>query len=371
MKKFSKSLTLLLVLALLVSCSSEKESDSESTGTTDSAVSVVNGDTETAFDYENSDLSGMVSLGAYKDIEITMESADLTDEEFDESIDELIDSYAYYEAITDRAVAEGDTIVCDYSGYLDGVQFEGGTATDATITAIADSGYIDGFAEAFIGQTPGVEFSFNVTFPEDYGHEELNGKEVTFKATVKSINGDYVTPELTDEFVQNNFEGYSNVEEWKIAYRDTVEAQKEYYVMNQMYSDLWSKIIENSEITTYPEDEVTRIYNQKREQYESYAQYYGTDYETFLTSYVGMTDDDLMQESRDYVKEDLIMYALADELEITVSDEEYNEGLEYYAEYYGATADELESYYGKTTIYATVLWQKMMETVAPMNNIIQ
>ncbi len=218
---------------------------------------------------------------------------------------------------------------------------------------------------------PGVEFSFNVTFPEDYGHDELNGKEVTFKATVKYINGEHVTPELTDEFVKENFSGYTNAAEWKIAYRETVELQKQYYVTNQMYSDLWMKIVSNATVNSYPEAEVTRVYNEKKTQYESYAKYYGTDYETFLKNYVGITDDDLMEESRDYVKEDLVMYTLADELGITISDEEYAEGLDFYAGYYGFSTDELLNYYGKNTIYATILWQKMMETVAPMNNISQ
>ena len=79
-----------------------------------------------------------------------------------------------------------------------------------------------------------------------------------------------------------------------------------------------------------------------------------------------------MEESRDYVKEDTVMYTLADELGITISDEEYAEGLDFYA---GCSTDSLPmsflNYYGKNTIYATILWQKMMETVAPMNNISQ
>ena len=157
----------------------------------------------------------------------------------------------------------------------------------------------------------------------------------------------------------------------KIAYRETVELQKQYYVTNQMYSDLWMKIVSNATVNSYPEAEVTRVYNEKKTQYESYAKYYGTDYETFLKNYVGITDDDLMEESRDYVKEDLVMYTLADELGITISDEEYAEGLDFYAGYYGFSTDELLNYYGKNTIYATILWQKMMETVAPMNNISQ
>ena len=370
MKRFFKIGIAVLLLAALASCASDKNGeDTETTAgeTTNSAETTL----ETVFDYENSDISGMVTLGDYKGIDVTIESALLTEEEFDSAIDNMLSGYAYYEKITDRAVEEGDTVICDYSGYLDGTQFSGGTDTDATITVSSDSGFIPGFAEAFVGQMPGVEFSFNVTFPEDYGHDELNGKEVTFKATVKYINGEHVTPELTDEFVKENFSGYTNAAEWKIAYRETVELQKQYYVTNQMYSDLWMKIVSNATVNSYPEAEVTRVYNEKKTQYESYAKYYGTDYETFLKNYVGITDDDLMEESRDYVKEDLVMYTLADELGITISDEEYAEGLDFYAGYYGFSTDELLNYYGKNTIYATILWQKMMETVAPMNNISQ
>ena len=370
MKRFFKIGIAVLLLAALASCASDKNGeDTETTAgeTTNSAETTL----ETVFDYENSDISGMVTLGDYKGIDVTIESALLTEEEFESAIDNMLSGYAHYEKITDRAVEEGDTVICDYSGYLDGTQFSGGTDTDATITVSSDSGFIPGFAEAFVGQMPGVEFSFTVTFPEDYGHDELNGKEVTFKATVKYINGEHVTPELTDEFVKENFSGYTNAAEWKIAYRETVELQKQYYVTNQMYSDLWMKIVSNATVNSYPEAEVTRVYNEKKTQYESYAKYYGTDYETFLKNYVGITDDDLMEESRDYVKEDLVMYTLADELGITISDEEYAEGLDFYAGYYGFSTDELLNYYGKNTIYANILWQKMMETVAPMNNISQ
>lgn len=236
MKRFFKIGIAVLLLAALASCASDKNGeDTETTAgeTTNSAETTL----ETVFDYENSDISGMVTLGDYKGIDVTIESALLTEEEFESAIDNMLSGYAHYEKITDRAVEEGDTVICDYSGYLDGTQFSGGTDTDATITVSSDSGFIPGFAEAFVGQMPGVEFSFNVTFPEDYGHDELNGKEVTFKATVKYINGEHVTPELTDEFVNENF-GYTNVAEWKIAYRETVELQKQYYVTNQMYSDL-------------------------------------------------------------------------------------------------------------------------------------
>lgn len=360
------------MLLASASCSSDKnavESGDNNGGDIIETLGDSAAATDEQFDYMASDLTGMIKLGDYKNISVTKASPILTEEEFENEIDALLDNYSYFEKITDRAVEEGDTVVCDYSGYLDGVQFSGGTAQNTELTAAPNSGYIEGFAEAFIGRMPGEEFSFDVTFPAEYDNADLAGKEVTFVCTVHSINGEeYITPELTDEFVNENF-GYSNVDEFKIAYRASVEEQKKYYVESTMYSDLWMKIVANAEVISYPEEEVQRIYGEKKQMYEYYAEYYNTDYETFLANYIGMTDDDLMEESRAYVKEDLVMYQLAKELEIEISDDEYNEGLEFYAEYYGTTASELVSYYGEDTIYTTILWEKLMETVAPMNNI--
>lgn len=316
------------------------------------------------YDYMNNDLTSYIKIGEYENIPVTKESAVLTDEEFEDEIDYLLQSYAYYETITDRPVEEGETVLADYSGYLDGVQFDGGTATDQSIVASADSGYIEGFAEAFIGKTPGVEFDFNVTFPDEYFNADLAGREVTFVCTIHSIQGDTeIIPELTDEFVNETF-SYNNVEEFRILFRETVEAQKEYYVESMMYSELWSTVVKNAELIAYPGQEVDRVYGEKRVMYEEYAGYYGMDYETFLSAYAGITDDELYAESQNYVKEDLVMYQLIKELGIEPTDDDYAEGISFFANYYGMTEDELLSYYGEESVRTTVLWQALMSKIA-------
>ncbi len=316
------------------------------------------------YDYMANDLTGFIKLGEYTGIPVTMESAVLTDEEFEDEIDAMLDSYSYYETVTDRQVEEGETVLADYSGYLDGVQFDGGTATNQTITAASGTGYIEGFAEAFIGQMPGVEFDFDVTFPADYGNADLAGKEVTFVCTVHSIQGEeLIVPELTDEFVTEKF-GYNNVEEFRILFRESVEKQKAYYVESNMYSELWLQVVDNAEVLGYPETEVERIYSERRTMYEEYAGYYGVDYDTFLTNYAGMTDSDLYAESEKYVKEDLVMYQLIKELNFELSDAAYDEGMAFFAEYYGATEEELAAYYGEETMRTTILWQALMEKIA-------
>lgn len=316
------------------------------------------------YDYAANDLTPFIKLGEYQNIPVTKASANLTDEEFEDEIDAFLESYSYYEEITDRPVEEGDTVLADYSGYLDGEAFTGGTATDQTVVAAPDTGYIPGFAEAFIGQMPGVEFDFNVTFPESYGNTDLAGKEVTFVCTIHSIQGaDPITPELTDEFVNETF-GYTNVEEFRILFRDTVEAQKEYYVENEMYSTLWQTVVGNAEVIAYPEQEADRVYSENRAMYEEYADYYSLDYETFLTNYVGITDEQLREESRNYVKEDLVMYQLIKEIGLELTDADYEEGFEFFANYYGTSVDELKEYYGEEAIRTTILWQALMDKIA-------
>ena len=315
------------------------------------------------FDYAGADLTGYVRLGQVEGLTVTKGSALLTDEEFENELDALLQNYAYSVEITDRPVAEGDTVRADYAGYKDGEAFAGGTASDQQITAQGGTGYIEGFAEAFIGQVPGEEFSFNVTFPENYGVEELNGQEVTFVATVHAIlTGEEVVPELDDEFVSSNFD-YDTADEFRDAYRLTVEKRKAYYVQNVVHNDLWEAILEGAEILSWPESEVNRIYAEHRQAYENYASYYQTDYQNFMKTYMNQTDEELYDLARSYVKEDLVMYALADALDIHPTEEEKDAITTELAEYNGVTKDDMIAYYGEETLEKSVIWQMNMEAV--------
>ena len=361
---------LILIIASVLALSSCAKNDLPPLTEADQPGSILNGGVDVVetdaepFDYLGTDLSTYIKIGNYNGLEVTKESDVLTDEEFETEIGYLLENYAYYKEYTDRNVEEGDTVRADYAGYRDGIAFEGGTAKDATLTAASDTGYIPGFAEAFIGQTPGQEFSFDVTFPEDYGNTQLAGVGVTFVCTVHAILGDeLIYPELTDEFVSENF-GYSNAEEFRIAYRSSVEEEKKSYVESNMFSALWTQVVEGSEVLQYPETEVVRIYNEQRAMYEQYAASLGTDYDTFISSYIGVTDEELVEECRTYVKEDLVMYQLVKELKVEITDEEFMESAAYFAQSYNMTTEELIAYYGESTVRATIYWQEIMEIVA-------
>ncbi|MBQ3707867.1 MAG: hypothetical protein II889_08155, partial [Clostridia bacterium] len=105
--------------------------------------------------------------------------------------------------------------------------------------------------------------------------------------------------------------------------------------------------------------------------YESYASYYGTDYENFLTNYMAKTDDEIYETAEAYVKEDLVMNSLVKELGVAPTEEEYAEGITFYAEYNGMTEEEILNYYGEDKLRTSVLWQALMEKIAEDAKIIE
>ncbi|MBR4206739.1 MAG: FKBP-type peptidyl-prolyl cis-trans isomerase [Clostridia bacterium] len=373
-----KGLCLLLALCLLFAACSKTETGTETgaSASSDGSGSAEQPGTasqpgtgpavvsDADFDYKTSDLSKYVRIQSLEGLAVTRQDPALTDEEYANEVDAMLESYSYYPEITDRPVEEGDTVLADYSGYLDGEPFAGGTAQNQKIVAQGGTGYINGFAEAFIGRMPdGEEFSFNVTFPENYGSDELNGQEVTFVCRVHAIVAtELVVPELNDEFVTSHF-AYANVEEFNKAYRENVQWRKNYYVDGAMYSELWEQVLQRSEVLMYPEEEVERVYRENRAQYEYYAQYFQVDYDTLLQAYYGITDEDVREESKGFVKEDLVMYACVKELGIEPTEEEYREGMKFYAQYNGMELDEFLNYYSEDVLRTSVLWQQLIKEI--------
>ena len=163
-KKWLIAAVLFIVCALAATSCEKKDTDVVGTITPENVES---GETVTSsFDYETSDLTPYVTLGNYEGLHGTLAIETITEAKLDTELDALAEQYGHYNEITDRdTVEEGDRVVADYAGTKDGVAFEGGTATEQEIVVTSDSGYIPGFAEAFVGQKVGEEFSFDVTFP--------------------------------------------------------------------------------------------------------------------------------------------------------------------------------------------------------------
>ena len=189
---------------------------------------------------ENTDVSSALALVDYENISIPDEEVRATDEEVDAEIDKELSTDETLE------IADGDEVNIDYVGTIDGVEFEGGNSGGAGYDLTIGSGsFIDDFEEQLIGHKPGEEVSVEVTFPDDYGDDEVAGKDAVFAVT---INGIMAAPELTDEFIEENYadsEGVSTVAE----YREKIE--NDFYEEN-LEEYLTNYIIENSTVNSYP-----------------------------------------------------------------------------------------------------------------------
>ena len=194
---------------------------------------------------ENADMKTALTLADYKNISVPEDEVAATQEEVEEEINSMLESYKELKTDADLTIADGDEVNIDYVGTVDGVEFEGGNSGGAGYDVTIGSGsLVDDFEQQLIGHKPGEELTVEVTFPEDY-NEEMAGKDASFAVTVNGINK---TPELTDDFVAENLadtEEVSTVAE----YRAKVEGD---FRKEHLRDYLTDYVVENSTVNTYP-----------------------------------------------------------------------------------------------------------------------
>ena len=294
----------------------------------------------------------------YSSISISAADIDPSDDDVQSQISSLISNYATTEQVTDRAVEDGDTVNIDYVGSIDGVEFDGGsTEGKGTTVTIGVTNYIDDFLDQLVGHKPGETFDVNVTFPEDYGNSELNGKDAVFSVTINYIQ-ETKQPDVTDDWVATNLKdtyGWSTVEEMEQGTRDSLRNKNiSSYVENYVLS--------NSQVSEVPQSIVDYQADLLAYQYEYYAYMYSMDLASFLKMSAGVeTTDDLVANNQSKLestaKSYLVFQAIAEDAGIAVSDDELTSYLK------GVTGsddmDSLESQYGHGYLMLQALVQKV------------
>lgn len=223
----------------------------------------------------------------------------------------------------DRPAQEGDIANIDYVGLKDGVAFEGGT-DDGFDLALGSGTFIPGFEEGLIGVTKGQELSLDITFPENYGNQELAGQPVVFDVTVNSIR-EPMKSEFNDEFAAANTE-YKTVEEYREATKTRLLEAAEMQAENQKISDVFGAVMEASEVKDN-EDAVNAIYEKRLDMNEQQAAAYGMDLATMLGSF-GMTmeqfETDQREASMQEYQQNEVVKAIAEKEKVTVTDADLN-----------------------------------------------
>lgn len=284
-----------------------------------------------------------VELGQYKGIEIEKVEYNVTDEDVDNEIKKIQDQNSRMIEVTDRAVKDGDTLTIDYAGFTGDVQFEGGTAQNQTLV-IGSKTFIPGFEDQLIGKNIGEEVEVNVTFPEEYHSEDLKGKDATFKVTIHEIKGKEM-PVLDDEFAKDVSE-FDTLEELKADTRKNLEEKAKEKEKVESNNKVIEKIVNDSNVEV-PEVLVEREIDYQAKNYEQQFRmqgFAGKEVEDLINNLVKQYRDNYKDQAVFNVKTDMVMNAIIEKENITVTDEELTEELKKLAEAYKIEEDKFEGF---------------------------
>ena len=284
-----------------------------------------------------------VSLDSYTGMEVELQDGEVTDEEFNQLIRQLLNNFATVEQVTDRNTKDGDTINFDYSGAMDGEVFQGGTAKGQT-TTIGQGGWIDGFEEGLVDRPCGEEYVIDAHFPDPYpNNPDFAGKTAQFTIKINYIHGETTVPELTDEFVEKNLESYNckTAEDFEKVYREELTQQKSEYMETQAINAMWTALLEKASFNGLPEGYVDAYTQDMIASYTQNAAVYGYGLEEFARQYgyesLEAFQEKVREEAEQQVKSEVLYQYIAAKENLTATEEDYLAMVEDYMEYYGYT----------------------------------
>lgn len=373
MRKLKKGCAIVLALALSMSlmtgCGDKGKNDDKKDTTTQNEA------TATDAADENSETIGQlvdyysqnVELGNYKGIEYTKADVDVTDDDVQKKVDEFVDGLATYDKDTTSKAKSGDTVNIDFVGTVDGEEFDGGNTNGSGYDLVLGSGsFIDGFEDQIVGHKAGDTFVVKVTFPEDYGRDNLNGKDAEFKTTLNYIKINKPAT-YNDELVAANTD-YKTTKEYEESVKESLKADKAAAALASEQRDIMVNVMAKCKINDLPAEEVQANTDQLITSIKSQAESYGMDYATYIKLYYGYDDEDefaqqvyeICQES---LKEKMVMCAIAKAENVTVTDQETEDYLNDYAKNNNVDVDSIKSSLTDVDIKYNALAYKVMNDV--------
>ena len=274
-----------------------------------------------------------VTLGEYKGLSVDKVSNRVTAKEIDAKLEEEQKKNARTVVVEDRAVQDGDEVVLDFEGFVDGVAFEGGKGENYPLT-IGSGSFIPGFEEQLIGAEAEKEVEVNVTFPEEYHSEDLAGKAAVFKCTVHEIKAKEL-PELDDEFAAEVSE-FDTLDAYKADIKAKIKEQKIADGNRKKEDQAVEKAVANATMEI-PEAMIDTQVNQMAQDFAQRIQQQGLSMEQYF-QFTGMTAESMMEELRPQavkrIETRLVLEAIAKAENIEITDERIDEELAKMAEAY-------------------------------------
>src|SRR5579875_2538236 len=283
-----------------------------------------------------------VKLGEYKGLEIEEFDTTVTDEDVQKELEALQNRHAELVVKEEGTAENGDTVVIDFEGFVDGEAFEGGKAENYTLE-LGSNTFIPGFEEQLIGVKAGESKDVEVTFPEEYHAADLARKPAVFKVTVHEIKAKEL-PALDDEFAKDVDDEVETLDALKEKIKTRLEENKKHEAEHHVRDSVVEKAAENAEVDIPPvmiENEIDRMIQEfgQRLQMQGmnldlYYQFSGQDEKALR--------EQMKEEAEQRVKVNLTLEAIAKAENLEVTDEEINAELEKMANMYNMTADAIK-----------------------------
>ena len=280
-----------------------------------------------------------VELGDYKGLSIEKKTYEVTEEEVSKKLKEMQEKNARVETKEEGTVENGNIAVIDFKGYVDGEAFQGGEGKDYSLE-IGSKTFIDTFEEQLVGAKVNDTVEVNVTFPENYGKEELNGKPAKFEVTIKEIKVKEL-PELDDEFAKETSE-FDTIADLKADVTKKLEEANTERSEREFEEAVITAVSGNAKVEI-PEVMVEKEVDKMVQNLQQRLQYQGLTLEQYF-QFTG-TDEEKMREymranAQTKVKVDLVLEAIEKAENIEATEEEIREKAVEVAKMYSASEDE-------------------------------
>ena len=280
-----------------------------------------------------------VELGEYKGLKVEYVDTKVTEEDIEKKLESIREQNARFETV-ERAAANGDKVIIDYAGSVDGVPFDGGTAEQQTLD-IGSGMFIPGFEEQVVGMTAGEEKDIAVTFPEKYHSAELAGKDAVFKVKLHEVK-EKKLPELDDEFAQDVSE-FDTFAEYKADTVKKLKGANEAKVNADKENAMFTKIIEAAKVDI-PACMIDSRVEMQIQEMATNLMYQGMNLDMYL-NYLGTNLEDMKKtirpQAETQVKSQLVTKALVDAEKIEATDDDIKEFLAPRAEKEGKSVEEI------------------------------
>lgn len=349
----------------MFACGASKDDNTKETESGTSEATEPAYTEEDLVDDSNGDLNILdyVDLGDYKGIELTKSITKVTDDE----VTNEMESKAVELTGSDVTVEDGDTAIIDFVGKLNGVAFDGGTASNYELE-IGSGSFMDGFEDGLIGVKKGDTVDLNLTFPESYPSTELAGKDVVFTVTV---NGVKRKPQLNDEWLAANT-NYATLAEFAAETKQKLEDAAETTASNTLESSGLDQVISNSTVKKYYKSLIEQGESQYEKRLNAYASAYGKSLSELLAAQ-GMTESQYQNQKQkqavSYAQVAMVVYAIAQDAGLSEADAEYQTILNDLANNYNMDAATFSSTYGESLVKSSVMSQYAMNYIVSNANV--